>query len=131
MSTSTHSRSLLSTTTHDKGRDVLVTSRQACELARVTYRQLDHWARLRIVEPSVDARGSGTHRLWSTHDVALVAVLGRLSQLGLELHVCAEAIEALRELPIAWFPDELHVELSDVVHLVVDVRACVPELSEL
>ena len=81
MRTTTHSRALLSTATHDTVRDAPVSSRTAGELARITYRQLDYWCRVRIITPTVDTRGSGTARMWSAHGCSLLAVLGRLSML--------------------------------------------------
>ncbi len=38
----------------------------ACQAAKITYRQLDYWARTDLVRPSVtDASGSGSRRRYS------------------------------------------------------------------
>lgn len=39
----------------------------------LTYRQLDYWTRIGLVEPSRRAEGSGTQRMWSHDDLARVA----------------------------------------------------------
>lgn len=51
---------------------------RTCELAHVTYRQLDYWVRTGLVVPSVEARGSGTRRRFSRRDVQIVAALGHV-----------------------------------------------------
>lgn len=40
-------------------------SAEVCQLAGVTYRQLDYWTRCGLVEPFVQATGSGSRRRWS------------------------------------------------------------------
>jgi len=40
---------------------------------RITYRQLDYWARTGLVEPTVrSATGSGTQRLYGFRDILLL-----------------------------------------------------------
>jgi DNA-binding transcriptional MerR regulator len=51
---------------------------EVCRLAGITYRQLDYWARIGLVRPSVsDPKGSGTVRLYSADDVAVLRVISR------------------------------------------------------
>ena len=58
----------------------------AAQVAGITYRQLDYWARKRIVEPSIKAsHGSGSRRLYSFKDVVILAVLKRLLDAGVNL----------------------------------------------
>ena len=46
----------------------------ACQVAGITYRQLDYWARTNLVNPSIrTARGSGSQRLYSFKDVLAVS----------------------------------------------------------
>jgi len=48
-------------------------SAEVCDLAGVTYRQLDYWTRIGLVEPSVAvANGSGSRRCWTADDLARV-----------------------------------------------------------
>jgi DNA-binding transcriptional MerR regulator len=58
----------------------------ACELARVTYRQLDYWARRGWVSPSVDTGlGRAGRRLYDQSDVVRLAALGHFGQAGLDV----------------------------------------------
>lgn len=61
----------------------VLTSREVCRVAGVTYRQVDHWCRRgllpRVVEP---VPGSGYHREFSTGDALDAAVLGELARAG-------------------------------------------------
>ena len=42
----------------------------ACQVAGITYRQLDYWARTGLVRPSIrGAKGSGSQRLYSFKDI--------------------------------------------------------------
>lgn len=52
-------------------RDTL-TSVQLCRAAGCTYRQLDYWTRRGLIEPAVQAEGSGTRRGWSVDDIPRV-----------------------------------------------------------
>jgi len=58
----------------------------ACQIAGITYRQLDYWARTGLVAPSVrDAAGSGSQRLYSFRDILLLKVIKRLLDAGISL----------------------------------------------
>lgn len=57
---------------------VSYSSPEVCELAGVTFRQLDYWCRTGLVEPSIPAHGCGTRRRFSRRDVQLVAILGHV-----------------------------------------------------
>ena len=41
-----------------------LTSLQVCEATGLTYRRLDYWVRTELIEPIVDADGSGSQRLF-------------------------------------------------------------------
>ena len=69
----------------------------ACNAAGITYRQLDYWARTKLVEPTVrGATGSGTQRLYSFRDILLLKVIKRLLDAGISLNQIRAAIEHLR-----------------------------------
>lgn len=56
----------------------------ACALAAITYRQLDHWDRIGLVQPSITAaHGSGTQRRYSAVDVLCLRVLSLLTARGM------------------------------------------------
>lgn len=70
----------------------------ACSAAGITYRQLDYWARTKLVEPSLrNASGSGSARLYSFRDILVLKVVKRLLDTGVSLQQIRAAIEHLRE----------------------------------
>jgi DNA-binding transcriptional MerR regulator len=69
----------------------------ACSAAGITYRQLDYWARTKLVEPSVrSAGGSGTQRLYSFKDILLLKIIKRLLDAGVSLQQIRIAVDHLR-----------------------------------
>ena len=69
----------------------------ACSAAGITYRQLDYWARTKLVEPSVrSAGGSGTQRLYSFKDFLLLKIIKRLLDAGVSLQQIRIAVDHLR-----------------------------------
>lgn len=69
----------------------------ACQIAGITYRQLDYWARTGLLEPSVrPAQGSGTQRLYSFRDILVLKVIKKLLDSGVSLHNIRTAVEHLR-----------------------------------
>lgn len=69
----------------------------ACQIAGITYRQLDYWARTGLVVPSIrSAAGSGSQRLYSFKDVLVLKVVKRLLDTGVSLHNIRVAVEHLR-----------------------------------
>jgi len=70
----------------------------ACNVAGISYRQLDYWARTGLVEPSVrTAAGSGSQRLYSFRDILVLKVIKRLLDTGVSLQNIRTAVEHLRE----------------------------------
>lgn len=68
----------------------------ACRLADITYRQLDYWARVGMVKPSLmNARGSGSLRLYSFNDVMRMRVISTLLDLGVGLGICQQGTEEI------------------------------------
>lgn len=58
----------------------------AHELADITYRQLDYWARRGWVTPSIDqGLGRAGRRLYSADDVVRLAALGHFGRSGLDI----------------------------------------------
>ena len=69
----------------------------ACSAAGISYRQLDYWARTKLVEPSVrSATGSGTQRLYSFKDILLLKIIKRLLDAGVSLQQIRVAVDHLR-----------------------------------
>jgi DNA-binding transcriptional MerR regulator len=70
----------------------------ACAAAGITYRQLDYWARTKLVEPSVRAaHGSGSQRLYSFRDILVLKVVKRLLDTGVSLQQIRTAVTHLRD----------------------------------
>lgn len=71
---------------------------QVCGIVGITYRQLDYWARTGLLRPSIsDARGSGTQRRYSYHDILELKVIKRLLDAGISLQRARRAVDCLRE----------------------------------
>jgi DNA-binding transcriptional MerR regulator len=71
---------------------------KVCALIGITYRQLDYWARTGLLRPSLaDARGSGTQRRYSYHDVLELKVIKQLLDAGISLQRARRAVECMRE----------------------------------
>jgi DNA-binding transcriptional MerR regulator len=70
----------------------------ACQIAGITYRQLDYWARTSLVVPSIrGAAGSGSQRLYSFKDVLVLKIVKRLLDTGISLHNIRVAVDHLRQ----------------------------------
>ncbi|WP_333473462.1 MerR family transcriptional regulator [Lolliginicoccus lacisalsi] len=74
----------------------------ACQIAGITYRQLDYWARTGLVQPSIrGAAGSGSQRLYSFKDMLVLKIVKRLLDTGISLHNIRIAVEHLRQRGVA------------------------------
>ena len=70
----------------------------ACQIAGITYRQLDYWARTSLVVPSIrGAAGSGSQRLYSFKDILVLKIVKRLLDTGISLQNIRVAVEHLRK----------------------------------
>lgn len=69
-----------------------------CRAVGITYRQLDYWARIGLVEPSIrSAHGSGSQRLYSFRDILVLKVVKRLLDTGVSLQQIRVAVDQLGE----------------------------------
>ncbi|WP_347956053.1 MerR family transcriptional regulator [Gordonia aichiensis] len=67
------------------------------QLAGVTYRQLDYWARTGLVVPTARAAaGSGSQRLYAFKDILVLKVVKNLLEAGISLQNIRVAVEHLR-----------------------------------
>jgi DNA-binding transcriptional MerR regulator len=72
---------------------------QVCKIVGISYRQLDYWARTKLVPPSIrPAQGSGSQRLYSFNDLVDLKLIKNLLETGVSLQRVREAIEYLHEL---------------------------------
>lgn len=75
------------------------TSKQAQEIAGITYRQLDYWARTGLVRPSVMAAvGSGSRRAYSYGDLLKLRVIKDLLDNGVGLPQIRDVFENHRNI---------------------------------
>lgn len=73
----------------------------ACQVAGITYRQLDYWARTKLVTPSIrGARGSGSQRLYSFRDILVLKIVKGLLDTGISLQNIRLAVEKLHDLGV-------------------------------
>jgi DNA-binding transcriptional MerR regulator len=69
---------------------------KAAELANITYRQLDYWARQGWVTPSVEAGvGRPGRRIYAQGDVVKLAALGHFGRSGADVGQLGPAITAV------------------------------------
>ena len=72
---------------------------EVTKIVGISYRQLDYWARTGLVRPSVkDAQGSGTQRLYSFQDLAVLKLIKRMLDSGVNLQQIRRAMATLKEL---------------------------------
>lgn len=75
----------------------LLTTVEVTEQTGLTYRQLDYWSRTGTFSPSgAEAWGSGTRRLYTLDDVAVLKVLRVLSALGAKGETMEAAVPGIR-----------------------------------
>ncbi len=73
----------------------------ACQVAGITYRQLDYWARTKLVQPSIrPAHGSGTQRLYSFRDILVLKIVKGLLDTGISLQNIRRAVDKLGNLGV-------------------------------
>ncbi len=73
-------------------------SKRTAEIAGITYRQLDYWARRDIVRPSLTkASGSGSRRLYSYRDLLELRVIKTLIDSGIKLQQVRRGLDYLRD----------------------------------
>jgi DNA-binding transcriptional MerR regulator len=70
--------------------------KRAAEIAGITYRQLDYWARTGLVGPSLaQATGSGSRRRYSYRDLLELRAVKSLLDAGIRLELVREVFEYL------------------------------------
>lgn len=71
---------------------------RVCAIVGITYRQLDYWARTKLVVPSItEATGSGSARRYSYEDVLELKVIKKLLDAGIALQTARKAVTCLRD----------------------------------
>ncbi len=79
------------------------TSKEACKVADITYRQLHYWDKTNLVKPSIAAAdGTGSKRVYSFIDLVYLRVTAELKTEGISLQKIRRSIAYLSEN----FPDQ-------------------------
>jgi hypothetical protein len=89
--------------------EVAIPAVDAHQIARISYRQLDHWARQGWVEPSLDpGRGRSGRRLYSPADVVRLDLLRHLARSKVNAAVAGPAVATLAvpdgDVRVLWGP---------------------------
>src|SRR2546430_16814231 len=72
-------------------------SKVVLDLTGISYRQLDYWARTRLVGASIrQAAGPGSRRVYSFEDLVALRVIARLLDAGVSLQAVRRAVEYLQ-----------------------------------
>jgi DNA-binding transcriptional MerR regulator len=67
------------------------------KLTGISYRQLDYWARTRLVGSSIrQAAGRGSRRVYSFQDLVALRVVGQLREAGVSIQTIRRAVKWLR-----------------------------------
>lgn len=78
----------------------------AAQVAGITYRQLDYWARTELISPSAlrsdppGAPGEPSGRLYSAHDIVMLRIVKALLDAGVSLTEIRRMIDVLQPLPM-------------------------------
>ena len=73
--------------------------KKTAEIAGITYRQLDYWARTDLIRPSLsDASGSGSRRLYAYADLLELRIIKQLLDAGLKLESVRDVFAELRRI---------------------------------
>lgn len=85
---------------------------QAAQIAGISYRRLDYWARTDLVRPSAaDATGSGSRRRYTYRDLLELKVIKKLLDAGIKL-------EAIRTV-FAYMREHVDTDIS-AAHIVIE-----------
>lgn len=96
----------------------------ACQIAGITYRQLDYWARTDLIRPSVtDAAGSGSRRSYSYRDLLELRIVKTLLDNGIKLESVRTVFRYLR--------DQLGEDIASAQLVIADGTAVLVREDEL
>jgi hypothetical protein len=101
-----------------------ITSDVVCEAAGCSYRQLDYWTRLGLVEPLGRAHpGSGHPRVFSRREVRVAAVVAALMAVGATERTLANVAPLVRAMSDAEWHGTMLVSRSGVIARAVPGRS--------
>ena len=71
------------------------TASTAVKEAGITYRQLDHWCRTGLVVAAKPAKGSGSQRAYSEHNISMLKLVKWLGDAGLDHALIRRIIKSI------------------------------------
>ena len=86
-------------TQHIGSETSLFTARDLVDRTGAKYRNIDHWVREGVIKPVLDARGSGSVRIYDFAALVAVRILLDLREFGVETRVIGETLEWVRACP--------------------------------
>jgi len=75
----------------------MFSSSKTCEIAGISYRQLDYWARTGLFTPTEQASGSGSRRQYSFNDLVHLRVIKKMLDSGMKLQEVKRATDYLAQ----------------------------------
>lgn len=91
----------------------LVSGPRAADIAGITYRRLDYWVRVGLIEPSRQARGSGTRRAFDARDLADLRLAALLMEVREDTAWAGEVLAKVRALNLDdWAQHHLVIDPS-------------------
>lgn len=92
------------------------TSNQVAEIAGVSYRRVDYWIRVGLLDPCRQAKGSGTRRLFDDRDVADARLAALLMGVRHDTNWAGHIVEQARQIDLAdWDEHELVIQEDGTV----------------
>lgn len=99
------------------------TSDEACRRSGLTYRQLDHWTRLGLLQPERASSGTGHARHWPEEEVQVARVFAALNRnAGMGPDKLADVATTVRRSVEQRFESAM-LDLGQGVSVVVDLVA--------
>ena len=93
-----------------------------CQIAGISYRQIDYWTRTNLIEASVSAAaGSGSQRLYSFRDILIIKIIRSLLNAGISLQNIRKALTQIvdREVLLQSGAGGARTLIEKAVHIAV------------
>lgn len=96
----------------------LYSATQVCEVVGITYRCLDYWVRVGLLDPCRQAQGSGTRRMFDERDVADARLAALLMSVRHDTIWAGRVVEAVRTIGLAdWAHHEIVIHPNGTVEV--------------
>lgn len=99
----------------------VLTTPEVCQVAGATYRMVDYWCRVGVLDPVRNGAGSGCPRAWTVADANEARVCAVLAQLGAQCDVMRAVLTQLDDSP-AWWDTAVVVGVNGAMHAMDDPK---------